>query len=82
MSSLKAHLKTCKKNPNKPVVDNQATLQLTPCAGTSSLGTVTTWKFDPDKLGRLFAEMIIEYEQPFVLSKRSGLRKLMAEACP
>ena len=81
-SSLKAHLKICKKNPNKPVVDNQATLQLTPCAGTSSMGNVTTWKFDPDKLRRIFAEMIIEDEQPFMLSERSGLRKLMAEACP
>jgi hypothetical protein len=81
-SSLKSHLKTCKKNPNKPVVDNQGTLQLTPCVGTSSLGTVTTWKFDPDKLRRLFAEMIIEDEQPFVLSERSGLKKFLAEACP
>ena len=81
-SSLKAHMKIRKKNPNKPVVDNQATLQLTPCAGTSSMGNVTTWKFDPDKLRRIFAEMIIEDEQPFMLSERSGLRKLMTEACP
>lgn len=81
-SSLKAHLKICKKNPNKPVVDNQGTLQLTPCDGNSTLGTVTTWKFDPDKLRRCFAEMIIEDEQPFVLSERSGLRKFMTLACP
>lgn len=81
-SSLKTHLKICKKNPNKPVVDNQGTLQLTPTAGTSNFGTISTWKYDPDKLRRLFAEMVIEDEQPFVLSERSGLRKLMAEACP
>ena len=81
-SSLKAHLNICKRNPNKPVVDNQGTLQLTPCAGTSSIGTVTTWKFDLDELRKSFAEMIIEDEQPFVLSECSGLRKFMAKACP
>jgi len=41
-SSMKAHLKVCKKNPNKPVIDNQGTLQLQPCPGNSSVGTVST----------------------------------------
>jgi len=27
-SSMKAHLKICKKNPHKPVLDNQGSLQL------------------------------------------------------
>jgi hypothetical protein len=82
MSSLKNHLKICKKNPNKPVVDNQGTLQLQPCPRNSSVGTLTTWKFDPDDLRNSFAEMIIEDEQPFVLSERPGLRKFLAKACP
>jgi hypothetical protein len=63
---LKAHLKICKKNPHKPVVDNQGTLQLQPSPDNSSLGTLSTWKFDPEELRRSFAEMIIEDEQPFV----------------
>jgi hypothetical protein len=81
-SSMKSHFKICKKNPHKPVVDNQGTLQLQPSAGDSSAGTLSTWKFDPDELRRCFAEMIIEDEQPFVLCERPGLRKLMAKACP
>ena len=70
-----------KKNPHKLVVDNQGTLQLQPCHSNSSVGTVSTWKFDLDDLRRSFAEMIIEDEQPFVLSERPGLRKFMAKAC-
>jgi hypothetical protein len=57
-------------------------LQLQTCAGNSSVGTVSTWKFDPDDLRKSFAEMIIEDEQPLVLSKRAGLRKFLAKACP
>jgi hypothetical protein len=81
-SSLKGHLKVCKKNPNKLVIDNQGTLQLQPRPGNSSVGTVSTWKFDMDDLKNSFAEMIIEDEQPFVLSERPGLRKFLAKACP
>jgi len=81
-SSMKAHLKICKKNPNKPVVDKQGTLQLQPSIADSSVGTISTWKFDPDELRKSFAEMIIEDEQPFVLSERPGLRKFLAKACP
>jgi hypothetical protein len=79
---MKAHLKICKKNPHKPTVDNQGTLQLQPSPGNSSVGTLSTWKFDPEELRRSFAEMIIEDEQPFVLFKRFGLRKFMSKACP
>jgi hypothetical protein len=43
-------------------------LQLQTCAGNSSVGTVSTWKFDPDDLRKSFAEMIIEDKQPLVLS--------------
>lgn len=82
MSSMKSHLKICKKNPHKKVVDNQGTLQLQPCQGNSSVGTVSTWKFDPDDLRNSFAEMIIEDEQPFVLFERPGLGKFLAKACP
>lgn len=81
-SSLKNHLKICKKNPNKPVIDNQRTLQITPGSGGSSVGTCSTWKFDIEDLRNSFAEMIIEDEQPFVLSERPGLRKFLAKACP
>lgn len=81
-SSMKSHLKICKKNPNKKVVDNQGTLQLQPSQGNSSVGTVSTWKFDADDLRNSFAEMIIEDEQPFVLPERPGLRKFLAKACP
>jgi hypothetical protein len=81
-SFLKGHLKVCKKNPNKLVIDNQRTLQLQPCPGNSSVGTVSTWKFDLDYLKNTFVEMIIEDEQPFVLSERPGLRKFLAKACP
>jgi hypothetical protein len=81
-SSMKSHLKICKKNPNKKVVDNQGTLQLQPSQENSSVGTVSTWKFDADDLRNSFAEMIIEDEQPFVLPERPGLRKFLAKACP
>ena len=81
-SSLKGHIKVCKKNPNKLVIDNQGTLRLQPCPGNSSVDTVSTWKFDLDDLKNSFAEMIIEDEQPFVLSERPGRRKFLAKACP
>jgi len=41
-SSMKSHLKICKKNPHKTVVDNQGTLQLQPCPGNRSVGTIST----------------------------------------
>ena len=81
-SSLNGHLKICRKNPNKKVVDKQGTLQLQPSHGNSSVGTVSTWKFDLDELKLSFAEMLIEDEQPFVASERPGLRKFLAKACP
>ena len=79
-SSLKYHLGICKKNPNKNV-DNQGTLQLV-ATPDSSVGTVGTWKFDPEDLKKSFAEMLIEDELPFVFSERAGFRKFMAKACP
>lgn len=81
-SSLNAHLKVCRKNPNKKVVDKQGTLQLMPSPGNSSVGTISTWKFDLDELKICFAEMLIEDEQPFAAAERPGLRKFMAKACP
>jgi hypothetical protein len=78
---MKAHFKICRKNPHKPVVDNQGSLQLQPSPSNSSVGTLSTWKFDPEEL-RSFAEMIIEDEQPFVLFEHFGLRKFMSKAGP
>jgi hypothetical protein len=81
MSSLDAHLKICRKNPNKEVVDKQGTLQLIASPGNSSVGTISTWKFDLDELKHSFAEMLNEDELPFA-AERSGLRKFLAKACP
>lgn len=53
-----------------------------PSHGCSSVGTVSTWKFDPDEIRNSFAEMLIEDELPFVFAERSGFRKFMAKACP
>ena len=61
-SSLNAHLRVCKKNPNKKVVDKQGTLQLISSPENSSVGTISTWKFDLDDLKISFAEMLIEDE--------------------
>jgi hypothetical protein len=80
-SSLGAHIKICRKNPNKEVVDKQGTLQLIASPGNSSVGTISTWKFDLDELKHSFAEMLIEDELPFAAAERSGLRKFMAKAC-
>jgi hypothetical protein len=55
-------------------------MQLSP--GCSSVGTVSTWRFDPDELRISFAEMIIEDELPFVFAERPGFRRFMAKACP
>lgn len=55
-------------------------MQLSP--GCSSVGTVSTWRFDPDELRTSFAEMIIEDELPFVFAERPGFRRFMAKACP
>jgi hypothetical protein len=75
-------LKICRKNPNKEVVDKQGTLQLIASPGISSVGTISTWKFDLDERKHSFAEMLIEDELPFAAAERSGLRKFLAKACP
>ncbi|CAN6374533.1 unnamed protein product [Urochloa humidicola] len=80
-TSLKYHLGICKRNPNKNS-DDQGTLQLQPSAGCSSVGTISTWKFDLNELRNSFAQMLIEDELPFVFTERPGLRKFMAKACP
>jgi hypothetical protein len=82
-SSLGAHLKICRKNPNKEVVDKQGTLQLIASPRNSSVGTISAWNFDLDELMKhSFAEMLIEDELPFATTECSGLRKFLAKACP
>jgi hypothetical protein len=52
-----------RKQSSQKVVDNQGTtLELQPYQGNSSVGTISTWKFDPDDLRNSFVQMIIEDE--------------------
>lgn len=50
--------------------------------GSSSVGTISTWRFDPDEIRKSLAEMLIEDELPFVFTERIGFRKFMSKACP
>jgi hypothetical protein len=76
-SSLKRHLVTCKRNPNKFNKDpSQGTIQATQHEG------VMTWRFDQDALRVAFAEMILEDELPFCFGEKQGFRKFMSKACP
>lgn len=75
-------LESLQKNTNKKVVDKQGTLQLISSPRNSSVGTISTWKFDLDEQKISFAETLIEDEQPFAASECSGLRKFIAKAGP
>lgn len=79
MSSLLKHLTICsnKINDNK-----QSTLQATTDEEDSSNCALVAGRFDPEKIGDAFAEMIIMDGLPFAFSKKPGFRKLMSEACP
>lgn len=70
------YLQSCKKNPNRNQDPNQSTLQATPGVGLNN------WKFDPEALRKVFAEMVIEDELPFAFGEKSGFIKFMSKACP
>ncbi|XBI28102.1 hypothetical protein VPH35_052403 [Triticum aestivum] len=81
-SSLLKHLTTCKRNPHSNKDDKQPTLQATPNQGDASKCSLTTWRFDQDKLRDALAEMVIVDELPFAFVEKPGFRRFVAKACP
>jgi hypothetical protein len=80
-SGMHRHFSTCKRNPYRAHDDaKQCVLSVTEGQGQGT--SVGTWKFDQDLIRSVFAEMIIEDEEPFGHGEKPGFRKFISVACP
>ena len=76
MSSMTAHSKTCKSNPNS---ESNKRLKITPSSTTivASPSIMVLVKFDQEKCRKVVIDMIVEMELPYMHADHKAFRHFL-----